>query len=129
MAKKPLSEHVKSQKQSRLQEIKIKQAVEAYRAELKKTGPQKGVHTIAKEHGIEKCYKTILNRYNNMQSTQEEHEDQQNLTAAEEAVLLDFLKQSTAHGFPQTHHNITQYAILFYFIFCPREENPLNAGP
>jgi len=66
MAKKPLSEHVKCQKQSRLQEIKIKQAVKAYRAELKKTGPQKGVHTSAKEHGIEKCYKTILNRYNNM---------------------------------------------------------------
>ena len=42
-----------------------------------------------------------------MQSTQEADEDQQNLTAAEEAVLVDFLEQSTAHGFPQTHPNIT----------------------
>jgi len=36
MAKKPLSEHIKCQKQSRLQEKKNKQAVKAYRAELKK---------------------------------------------------------------------------------------------
>jgi hypothetical protein len=112
MAKKPLSKCIKCQKQSRLREKKIKQAVEAYRAELKKTGPQKGVRTIAKEHDIEKCYKTILNRYNNMRSTQDAHEDQQKLTAAEEAVVVDFLEQSADRGFPQSRHNITQYANL-----------------
>jgi hypothetical protein len=76
MAKKALSERVKSQKQSKLKEKKILEAVEAYRAEQAKPGTQKGVRVIAKEHGIEKCYKTIINRYNNMRSTMEAHEDQ-----------------------------------------------------
>lgn len=75
-------------------------AVDAYKAEQAKPCPQKGVRAIAKEHGIEKCYKTIINRYNNMRSTAEAHEDQQNLTAAEEAVLVDFLMQSADRGFP-----------------------------
>src|SRR5882762_2717363 len=112
MARKALSERVKSQKQSTIKEEKILQAVEAYRAELAKSGRQKGVRTIAKEHGIENRYKTILNRYNNMRSTTEAHEDQQRLTAAEEAVLVDFLMQSVDRGFPQSRHNITQYANL-----------------
>ena len=47
-----------------------------------------------------------------MQSTMEAHEDQQKLTAAEEAVLVDFLMQSTDCGFPQSHHNIAQYTNL-----------------
>ena len=66
MPKKPLSECVKNQKQSKLKEEKILAAVDAYKAEQAKPCPQKGVRTIAKEHGIEKCYKTIINRYNNM---------------------------------------------------------------
>jgi hypothetical protein len=112
MAKKALSERVKSQKQSKLKEKKILEAVEAYRAEQAKPGTQKGVRAIAKEHGIEKCYKTIINRYNNMRSTAEAHEDQQKLTAAEEAVLVDFLMQSADRGFPQSRRNIAQYANL-----------------
>ena len=69
---------------------------------------------IAKEHGIEKSYKTIINRYNDGRSTQEAHEDQQKLTAAEEAVLVDFLEQSADRRFPQSHHNITQYTNLIH---------------
>lgn len=87
-------------------------AVDAYKAEQAKPRPHKGVRAIAKKHGIEKCYKTIINRYNNMWSTTEAHEDQQNLTAAEEAVLVDFLMQSADRGFPQSRRNITQYANL-----------------
>jgi len=112
MPKKPLSERVKSQKQSKLKEERILAAVDAYKAEQAKPRPHKGVRAIAKEYGIEKCYKTIINRYNNMRSTTEAHEDQQNLTAAEEAVLVDFLMQSVDRGFPQSRHNITQYANL-----------------
>jgi hypothetical protein len=112
MAKKALSECVKSQKQSKLKEKKILEAVEAYRAEQAKPGTQKGVHTISKEHGIEKCYKIIINRYHNMWSTAEAHEDQQKLTVAEQSVLVDFLMQSADHGFPQSQCNITQYANL-----------------
>ena len=87
-------------------------AVDAYKAEQAKPRPHKGVRTIAKEHGIEKCYKTIINRYNNMRSTTEAHEDQQNLTAAEESILVDFLMQSADRGFPQSRRNITQYTNL-----------------
>jgi hypothetical protein len=114
MAKKALSERVKSQKQSKLKEQKILEAVEAYRAKQAKPGTQKGVCAIAKEHGIETCYKTIINRYNNMRSTVEAHEDQQKLAAAEEAVLVDFLMQSTDRGFPQSCRNIVQYANLIH---------------
>ena len=104
MAKKALSEHVKSQKQSKLREKRILEAVEAYRAE----------QANAKEHGIERCYKTITNRYNNMRSTTEVHEDQQKLTAVEEAFLVDFLVQSADCGFSQSQHNIAQYANLIH---------------
>ena len=83
--------------------------MEAYRA-----GQKKGVHTIAKEHGIENHYKTILNRYNNMCSTTEAHEDQHKLTAAGEAVLVDFLEQCADHGFPQSRYNIIEYLDLIY---------------
>ena len=112
MPYKALSKRIKNQKQSRLKEARISRAVEDYRAELSKPDPQKGARTIAKEHGIEKSYKTIINRYNNGRSIQEAHEDQQKLTAAEEAVLIDFLQQSADRGFPQSRHNITQYANL-----------------
>jgi hypothetical protein len=40
------------------------------------------------------------------------HEQQQRLTAPEEAVLVDFLTQSADRGFPQSRRNITQYANL-----------------
>ena len=112
MPYKTLSEHVKNQKQSRLKEMQILQAVEDYRAELSKPDQQKGAHAIAKEHGMEKSYKTIINRYNNGRSVQKAHEDQQKLTVAEEAVLIDFFQQSADRGFPQLHHNITQYGNL-----------------
>jgi hypothetical protein len=114
MPYKALSERIKNQKQSRLKEVRISRAVEDYRAELSKPDPQKRACTIAKEHGIEKSYKTIINRYNNGRSIQEAHEDQQKLTTAEEAVLIDFLQQSADRGFPQSHHNITQYANLIH---------------
>ena len=114
MPYKALSECVKCQKRSKLKEEKISQAVEAYRAEQAKPKPQKGVCTIAKAHGIENSYKTIINRYNNGRSIQEAHEEQQKLTAAEEAILVDFLMQSADHGFPQSQHNITQYANLIH---------------
>ena len=47
--------------------MQILQAVED-RAELSKPDQQKGACAIAKEHGIEKSYKTIINRYNNGRS-------------------------------------------------------------
>jgi hypothetical protein len=112
MPYKALSERVKSQNDSKLKEERISRAVEAYRVEQAKPEPRKGARTIAKEYGVEKAYRTIINRYNDGRSIREAHEEQQKLTASEEAVLVDFLMQSADHGFPQSRHNITQYANL-----------------
>ena len=102
MPYKSLSEHIKSQNDKKLKEEKISQAVDTYRVEQAKSESQKGAHTIAKEYGVEKAYKTIINRYNNGWSIRKAHEEQQKLTASEEAVLVDFLMQSADHGFPQS---------------------------
>ena len=112
MPYKALSKRVKRQDDSKLKEEKILQAVEAYRVEQTKPEPRKGARTIAKEYGVEKAYKTIINRYNDRRSIREAHEEQQKLTASEEAVLVDFLMQSADCGFPQSQHNITQHANL-----------------
>lgn len=77
------------------------EAVDMYRTEKAKPAPQKVAQTIAKEYGIENQWRMIVNRYKGGRSTQEAHEDQQKLTGAEEAVLVDFLNQSADHGFPQ----------------------------
>ena len=65
MANKVLSVQVKAQKQLTLNEKKMKDAVNAYC--LKQGKPKhlrKGVHTIAKEFGIESQWRTISNHYN-----------------------------------------------------------------
>jgi len=54
MPKKPLSERVKSQKQSKLKEERILRLL-SLQAEQAKPRPHKGVRAIAKEYGIEKC--------------------------------------------------------------------------
>jgi hypothetical protein len=112
MPNKALSDRVKRQNKSQIKEEKMVEAVDAYRAEQAKPAPQKGAQTIAKEYGIENQWRTIVNRYEGGRSTQEAHEDQQKLTGAEEAVLVDFLNQSADRGFPQTRRNIIQYANL-----------------
>ena len=94
-----LSECVKCQKQSKLKEEKISQVVEAYRAEQAKPEPQKGVCAIAKAHGIENSYKTIINRYNNGRSIREAHKEQQKLTTflspLLQAPLIDLVMMIT----------------------------------
>ena len=65
MANKALLVQVKAQKQHTLNEKKMKDVVNAYH--LKQGKPEhlrKGVHTIAKEFGIESQWRTISNRYN-----------------------------------------------------------------
>jgi hypothetical protein len=64
MPYKAISKRVKSQNDNKLKEEKIKQAVEAHTVEQAKPEPQKGARAIAKEYGVEKAYKTIINRYN-----------------------------------------------------------------
>jgi hypothetical protein len=68
MPYKALYKHVKRQDDSKLKEEKILQAVEASRVEQTKPEPQKGACTIAKEYGVEKAYKKIINRYNDGRS-------------------------------------------------------------
>lgn len=112
MPNKALSDRVKRQNKSQIKEEKMVEAVDAYRSEQAKPAPRKGARTIAKEYGIENQWRTIVNRYEGGRSTREAHEDQEKLTGAEEAVLVDFLNQSADRGFPQKRRNIIQYANL-----------------
>jgi len=62
MARKAVSEHVKKLKQSHLKELKLQEALDAYRHEQSKPAHlRKGMHTIAEEYGIHTQYKTITN--------------------------------------------------------------------
>ena len=70
--------------------------------------------TIAKEFGIESQWRTISNRYNGGQSIREGHKDLQKLTSPEETVLVNFLNESAAHGFPQTPQNVTFYVNMIH---------------
>jgi len=110
MPNKALSNRIKRQQQGQIKEEIMTKAVEAYTTEQAKSLPRKGARTIAKEHGIKNQWRTIINRYEGGRSIHEAHEDQQKLTSAEEAILVDFLNQSADHGFPQTRRNIIQYA-------------------
>ena len=87
-------------------------AVDAYAAEQVKSSSWKGARTIAQEYGIANQWRTIVNRYDGGRSIRDAHKDQQKLTSAEEAVIVDFVNQSADRGFPQTCQNITQYANL-----------------
>lgn len=72
----------------------------------------KGVRKIADLFGISKQWRTITNHYNGGHTQCEAHEAQQKLSPAEEATFTDFINQSADHGFPQTLHNIENYANL-----------------
>ena len=113
MAKKALSERVKKAKQSQLKESKLKEAVDAYRhKQSKPVHLRKGARKIAEEYGIPTQYKTITNRYNGGRSTAAMHEDQQKLKPSEEQTLVNFLIESAERGFPQTLHQIENFAKL-----------------
>jgi hypothetical protein len=75
---------------------------------------QRGAQKIAEDFGIAKWWRTIINRYNGGQSMQEAHKAQQNLTPAEEGILIDFLNQSAEQGFPQPHKSIEALATLLW---------------
>ena len=65
----------------------------------------RGAQKIAADFGIAKQWRTIVNRYNGWQSMQDAHEAEQNLTPAEEEILVDFLNQSAEKGFtPSQKH-------------------------
>jgi len=69
----------------------------------------KGVHIIAKEFGIENQWRTIINHYNGGRSIRKGHKDLQKLTPAEETVLVNFLNESMACGFPQMPKNLANF--------------------
>lgn len=101
MANKALSERVKAQNRSRANAAKLHQAVDAYRREQEKPeDSRKGARKIAEEFGIPKQWRTIINHFNGGRTMREAHEEQQKLTPAEEAVLVDFLMESADRGFP-----------------------------
>jgi hypothetical protein len=83
-----------------------------HREQGKPLASRKGACIIAQEFGIEKRWRTILNRANGGQSVQEAHESHQKLTPVEEITLANFLEESAIRGFPQTLRNVRQYANL-----------------
>jgi hypothetical protein len=113
MPYKVLSEHVKHQKQGHANAVIMQNTVNAYcREQAKPANLWKGAQKIAKDYGIPNQWRTIVNRYNGMRSTQEAHEAQQNLLPVEKVILMDFLNQSAKQGFPQTLKNIKNLATL-----------------
>ena len=111
MANKALSERVKAQKRRIANEKKMRDAVHAYRLEQDKAeNLRRGARIIAKEFGIENQWRTIINRHNGGRSIREGHEDLQKLIPAEETVLVNFLNESAARGFPQTPRNLADFA-------------------
>jgi hypothetical protein len=113
MPYKALLEHVKAKKQAKLKEDKLKEAIDAYCAELAKDECAcKGVHTIAHEFGIPNQYCTIANRAKGHRSAAEFGEECQKVTAAEEVILVNFILESVDWGFPMTHTQIEEYANL-----------------
>ncbi|GBE85902.1 DDE-domain-containing protein [Sparassis crispa] len=102
MAKKALPKRVKTLKRGHAKDVKMCEAVATYRQEqAKPEGSRRGARKIAEDLGIPNQWRTIINRANGGRSVQEAHEEQQKLTPAEEAVLVDFLLQSAERGFPQ----------------------------
>jgi hypothetical protein len=113
MPYKALSERIKCQKQSRANAAIMQNAVNAYCTEQDKPANlQKGARRIAEDYGIANKWRTVVNRYNGMQSTRKAHEAQKNLLQAKEVSLVDFLNQSAEQGFPQTLKNIENLATL-----------------
>ena len=113
MANKALSERVKVQKQRKLKEAKLREAVDVYRNELQKdVHVRKGARTIAEEFGILKQWRTIANRAQGKRSAMEFSEDRQKLTCAEEGILENFIIESAERGFPMTLGQIEEYANL-----------------
>ena len=113
MANKALSEHIKVQKQRKLKEAKLHEAVDAYRNELQKDiHVCKGACTIAEEFGILKQWQTIANRAQGKWSAMEFSEDCQKLTCTEEGIPENFIIESAEHGFPMTLGQIEEYTNL-----------------
>ena len=73
---------------------------------------RRGAPKIAEDFSIAKQWWTTVNRYNGGRSMQEAHQAQQNLTPAEERLLIDFLTESAEQGFPQPHKSIQALATL-----------------
>jgi hypothetical protein len=115
MPYKALSQHIKRQNQSHAKEATIRNAVNQYcREQALPANTRRGARKIAEDFGIPKQWRTIINRYNGGRSMKEAREHQQNLTPAEEGILVDFLNQSAEHGLPQPLKSIEALAILLW---------------
>lgn len=103
MPYRALSEHVKLQNKARVKEAKLQAALAEYTLEqTKPLHERRGARSIATAHGITTQWRTILTRHNGGRSIREAHEDQRNLTPAEEIVLVHFLEESASRGYPQS---------------------------
>ena len=73
-----------------------------------KTGEHTSAYSAAKAHGISKS--TLLRRLKGEKPSTRAHEDQQQLSDAEEHVLLKWITKLTATGYPPMHNTIREMA-------------------
>jgi hypothetical protein len=110
MVGRTLSNRVKAQVQRKLQDARMKEAINAYLHEKTKPDGSKkrGARPIADAHGV--CYKTLLRLTKGSQSMSAFNASKRKLTYAEERVLIDFILESADRAVPLTSKNIETHA-------------------
>jgi hypothetical protein len=111
MAKHALSEHVKSLKQHRAQESKLKLAILEYKTDKARPKENRqGGRAIAEKYGVNRTTLIYHADQEDAPTISEFNSQKQKLTVAEERVLVDFIKGSADHSFPLSHLAIQSYA-------------------
>lgn len=109
MTRRAEPKQVKKRKELLEKEKKILAAVEAYQLEQAKPPHlRKGVNKLAIEHGVNG--KTVLNRFNGMQSISQANAKKQQLSPEQEKTLADLAARSSDRGRPLTKKDIQHYA-------------------
>ncbi|PPR02738.1 hypothetical protein CVT26_009449 [Gymnopilus dilepis] len=109
MVKSALSERIKSFKKLRANEHRLSQAAAAYQQAKQGYTSKKSLRDIAYDYNVN--YRTLARRIKNEgPSILEFNAKKQKLTPAEEKVLVKFLLESAAIGFPLTHRQIERHA-------------------
>jgi hypothetical protein len=110
MVFKALSDNVKKIKARRSQNAAMQKAIDAYHCEQEKDEKdRKGLRVIAAKY---KVHYSTLGRLakDGKRNMSAFNASKQKLSAAEERVLVDFIKESADRGFPMTHSTINTYA-------------------
>jgi hypothetical protein len=104
-----LSDAAKKQKASRANEFRLNAAIDDFIQHRDDPSlSTKSRQDTASEHHVD--YSTLCRRVNGGRSLADFNLGKQNLTPAEEKVLVNFILESADWGFPMTHQNVVKYA-------------------